>query len=417
MTDKNSILEPQKEITSLLSEQYTDISLLCGYNYCNLYKACKWGKWHILKTLKPEFKSNPIYTTLFRKEFEISYPLNHPNIVQVYGFEEIPHIGTSIVMEYIDGLCLNDYLRQNQHTRQSIFKITDEICRALEYLHQQEITHKDLKPANILITRNGSNVKLIDFGLSDQDSYAIFKQNIGTLPYAAPEQRAGQAPTDNRADIYSLGVLLENINRMTGKTFIPAAVIRKCKSSETSKRFASIAELRSALKPKAYPFRTLILILLLPLIVIVYTLYRSNRLEDKISINREATQNTILQVKEEAKHEMELTLKQDELAIQALQDSLFVHAQHLVIAGLDSLLQEILKTKDVKYAFKIYQTELDYIPFSKNIQTKIAPELEATLSQIPNPETCKTVLNNILVRTYREWMQKNSTLISKHLQK
>ena len=112
-------------------------------------------------------------------------------------------------MEYIDGIHLREYLNSKNYNSHVILKILDELCQALSYIHSLQIIHRDLKPENILITRNGSNVKLIDFGLSDTDSYSILKHPAGTLKYASPEQKVPQTTIYNKADIYSLGVILE----------------------------------------------------------------------------------------------------------------------------------------------------------------------------------------------------------------
>lgn len=101
--------------------------------YCCLYKAQKSGKYHILKTLKPIYKDNPVYQGLLQKEFQISYPLSHPHIVQTIGFEEIPGIGSSIIMEYIDGIHLREYLNSKNYNSHVILKILDELCQALSY--------------------------------------------------------------------------------------------------------------------------------------------------------------------------------------------------------------------------------------------------------------------------------------------
>lgn len=219
--------------------------------YCCLYKAQKLGKYHILKTLKSIYKDNPLYQELLQKEFQISYPLSHPHIVQTIGFEEIPGIGASIVMEYIDGMNLREYLNSKNYNNHTILKILDELCQALSYIHSLQIIHRDLKPENILITRNGSNVKLIDFGLSDTDSYSILKHPAGTLKYASPEQQVPQTTIDNKADIYSIGVILEEIIQTT-HTKLPHVhkIIKRCKSEIPSQRYTSIDEINHLLHSK-----------------------------------------------------------------------------------------------------------------------------------------------------------------------
>ncbi|MEG2339392.1 MAG: serine/threonine-protein kinase [Odoribacter sp.] len=226
-----------------ISSQFTELTLFHESNkgYSRLYKGKRLGKWHVLKTLKPEYATNILYQQLLQKEFEIAYPLAHPNIVQTIGLEEVPGLGLCIIMEYIDGISLQEFLSDKNATQVIIVKILTEIGRALDYIHNQQIVHRDLKPENILVTHNGLNVKLIDFGLSDADSYSILKQPAGTQGYSSPEQETGKQALDNRADIYSLGVIIEEIQQTT-KIKIPNSkkIIAKCKTEDRTLRFLSV---------------------------------------------------------------------------------------------------------------------------------------------------------------------------------
>ena len=145
-------------------------------------------------------------------------------------------------------------------------KILDELCQALSYIHSLQIIHRDLKPENILITRNGSNVKLIDFGLSDTDSYSILKHPAGTLKYASPEQQVPQTTIDNKADIYSLGVILEEIIQTT-HVKLPHVhkIIRRCTSELPAQRYTSTDEIIHLLhsKNKYLPYLSVLLITIL----------------------------------------------------------------------------------------------------------------------------------------------------------
>ena len=258
-----------------MSSSFTDITLWYESvnGYCCLYKAQKLGKYHILKTLKPAYKNNPLYQGLLQKEFQISYPLAHPHIVQTIGLEKIPGIGTSIVMEYIDGMNLREYLNSKNYNRNTILKILSELCLALSYIHSLQIIHRDLKPENILITRNGSNVKLIDFGLSDTDSYSILKHPAGTLKYASPEQQIPQTILDNKADIYSIGVILEEIIPITHvKHPHVHTIIRCCKSEIPSQRYTNVEEIHHLLhsKNKYLPYLSISFILILTISGLVF---------------------------------------------------------------------------------------------------------------------------------------------------
>ena len=177
-----------------------------------------------------------------------------------------PRYRSSIIMEYIDGIHLREYLNSKNYNSHVILKILDELCQALSYIHSLQIIHRDLKPENILITRNGSNVKLIDFGLSDTDSYSILKHPAGTLKYASPEQQVPQTTIDNKADIYSLGVILEEIIQTT-HVKLPHVhkIIRRCTSELPAQRYTSTDEIIHLLhsKNKYLPYLSVLLITIL----------------------------------------------------------------------------------------------------------------------------------------------------------
>lgn len=184
-----------------------------GYN--RLTKACRDGKWYMLKGLKPEYSALPLFQQLLRKEYELHHSLTHPNIAQCFGLEEVDELGLCIVMEFVQGKSLRQFMTEGQFMPAETYlaraqRIVREVAEAMAYMHSLQIVHRDLKPENILITDNGNNPKIIDFGFSDSDFYMVLKQAAGTAQYIAPEQYHGAA-TDVRADIYSFGVILNEL--------------------------------------------------------------------------------------------------------------------------------------------------------------------------------------------------------------
>lgn len=177
--------------------------------YSEIYRAKIDGKFVVLKSLKPELRGIPMYEHLLRKEYEIGYELDHPNICQIQRFGKFIGLGNCIVMQWIDGVTLRSMLGHMDAGQER--KVIDGICDALEYIHSKQIVHRDLKPENIIITHNGQNVKLIDFGLSDADWFAVLKIPAGTRRYAAPELVGGKV-VDCRADIYSLGCIMKEMS-------------------------------------------------------------------------------------------------------------------------------------------------------------------------------------------------------------
>lgn len=289
MDTNSGIILPQE---AHVSEHFTDITPIPCKGYNLLCKAKRYGRWWMLKGLKPEFREQEIYRSLLRKEFEILISLQHPNIVSASSLEEIPGLGACIVMEWIEGRTFDAFLQE--FSEGTLLPIIFQLLDALQYLHAKQIMHRDLKPSNIMITYNGNHVKLIDFGLSDADSYAILKQPAGTLGFTAPEQvTARQA--DIRNDIYSLGCVLEEMN--LGKKY--AAIIARCKAP-ISERYQHVEEIKrdiSALSSssKPSPSKRFVIACLIGIISLLgiggisYTLLynRNEALNRSESLNRE----------------------------------------------------------------------------------------------------------------------------------
>ncbi len=249
--------------------QYTEIPS-SGFN-C-LFKAQRYGKWFVLKGLRPEHQNNALYRGLLTKEFELGIQMDHPNIARTYSFETDPVAGPSIVMEYVDGITLKEFLQAKPSllTRNAI---ADQLLHAMAYYHGKQIIHRDLKPDNILITHNGHNVKIIDFGLADSDTFAVLKQPAGSPKYMAPEQIKGDVKIDARADLYSFAKILKQV--------IPTHygkwnhVISLCENEDRDKRLADANAVVERLK--LHKIKTIVLvctILTLLLAIVLFFLIR-----------------------------------------------------------------------------------------------------------------------------------------------
>ena len=192
-----------------ISQTFTDVEILATSEVNVVAKAKRYGRWWLLKGLREEVAGEAGYQQRLRKEFEILMQLQHPGVVMAVGLEDVEVLGLCIVMEYVDGVTLKEWLTEKP-TRQMRLRVMQEITDAVSYLHTKGIVHRDLKPANIIVTGNGSHVKLIDFGLADTDSHTILKQPAGTPTYMSPEQMQ-TAVADGRNDIYSLGIIMQQM--------------------------------------------------------------------------------------------------------------------------------------------------------------------------------------------------------------
>ena len=162
-----------------------------------------------IKILKDELLNNEEFKRRFKNESKAIALLSHENIVRVYDVnfgEKLQYI----VMEYIDGITLKEYInKQNSITWNDAVYFMTQILRAVQHAHDKGIVHRDIKPQNIILLPNGT-LKVTDFGIarfSRSETKTLTEQAIGSVHYIAPEQAKGEQ-TDERADIYSMGVVL-----------------------------------------------------------------------------------------------------------------------------------------------------------------------------------------------------------------
>lgn len=175
-----------------------------------------------IKVLRADLARDPTFYLRFRREAQNAAALNHPAIVAVYDTGEaeteagpLPYI----VMEYVEGDTLRDIVRsQGPMTPKRAMEVVADVCAALDFSHRNMIVHRDVKPANVMITRSGA-VKVMDFGIARAISDAASPMTqtaavIGTAQYLSPEQARGEQ-VDARSDVYSVGCVLFEI--LTGK--------------------------------------------------------------------------------------------------------------------------------------------------------------------------------------------------------
>ncbi len=237
MVDSSFIISP---VSAQFSDVWSEPELLCSEGCNALYVATRFGRKYVLKALAEPYRESTPHLEMLRKEFSIGVAVDHPNIVRLLDFGHMDSIGWYIQMEYIDGITLERFL-ETRPAASVRRRILSQLLDALAFLHERQIIHRDIKPSNILITRNGSTVKLIDFGVSDTDDYVTFKQPAGSMAYIAPEQLAGKA-IDNRADIFSIGRIIELLFPHRYR-----AIARRCTRENPARRYSSCVRVARAI--------------------------------------------------------------------------------------------------------------------------------------------------------------------------
>ena len=204
-------------IGRLLDDRYEILELIGTGGMAVVYKArChRLNRLVAIKILKDEFSQDEEFRRRFHAEGEAVAMLSHPNIVQVYDVSSSEN-ANFIVMELIDGISLKQYMEKKGVLNwKETLHFAMQIAKGLEHAHSRGIVHRDIKPHNVMVLKNGS-VKVTDFGIARvmSKSNTLTKEALGSVHYISPEQAKG-GYTDNRSDLYSLSVVMYEM--MTGR--------------------------------------------------------------------------------------------------------------------------------------------------------------------------------------------------------
>ena len=267
------------EIGTILGGRYRLVELLGQGGMARIYRGhdTQLDRDVAVKILRPEYGRDPDFSSRFRQEAQNAASLNHPNIVGVHDYGQ-DEAGPFIVMELVDGEDLASIIKRSGGLppRQAA-RITAETARALHAAHQRGIVHRDVKPGNVMINREGQ-VKVTDFGIARAMAEAQMTlpgMTLGSVHYFSPEQARGD-PTTAASDIYSLGIVLYELltghrpweadsaaavamARLAGpppdpssvRSGIPAdlvAIDRKALATEPADRWSSASSMAAALE-------------------------------------------------------------------------------------------------------------------------------------------------------------------------
>lgn len=229
-----------------MDETYTLGELLAETSFARIYRITKGGKDFLLKTPKD---GNVVFLDMIRKEYQLSLQLQHPYIASVYEYAEDTPGGPGILMEYSDARSLREFISEKPSIKLRM-KVLDQLLDAVSYFHECGIVHNNLDPKDILVTKRGNNVKIIDFGLSAEDVVALGKSGRLDMGYVSPELAANSRKLDRRSDIYSLGKIIDDL---FGGKF--GKIVDKCTRKKAGKRFENVDQLKAAFEKKNTPWK------------------------------------------------------------------------------------------------------------------------------------------------------------------
>ncbi len=265
------------KIGMIIGARYEILEKIGTGGMSDVYKArdSKLSRFVAIKVLKQEFAENANFVAKFRVEAQAAAGLMHPNIVNVYDVEE-ENDAHYIVMELVEGITLKKYIEKKARLSvKEAISIAIQVSMGIEAAHNNHIIHRDIKPQNIIISKEGK-VKVTDFGIAKAATSNTITSNVmGSVHYTSPEQARG-GYSDEKSDIYSLGITL--FEMLTGRVpfngdttvaiaikhiqepipsprdYIPEIpvsveqIVFKCCQKSPDRRYQSVAELAADLK-------------------------------------------------------------------------------------------------------------------------------------------------------------------------
>ena len=248
------------------STDFSDIRPLHTSRYGNsrVFTARFGGKKVIVKALKSEYADDAACRASLKQEFDTTSMLDNKYIRKALDFVKVEGLGDCIVFEYVDGKSLSEHVRVGTLSEKQVKSILTEVCDGLNFLHRNGLVHCNLNPENVMVSANDGHVKLIDIGVPETKQDADRELLIKEMEFVAPEIIKGE-DFDSRADIYSIGKIMEFIGeRNISKQFHAAAT--HCTQFSKEQRFDTISDVRSAIS-KGHSFVKIIILVVVAAIV------------------------------------------------------------------------------------------------------------------------------------------------------
>ena len=233
------------------TEKWTEIEHLPEWDeeFYEVYTAKKHGKWVMLKTLRPELRSNPDFRAMMEREFDVRYNLCHPNIVMINDFEEVPGLGMCIITDDVYGTSLRKLIDEGKLTDDMAHKVAVNLLDAIAYIQKNHIVHHPIRPETIIFTQDIGNLKIIDVGF---------------------DQHEQLSPADITEDLASYGRILQEVLDATGSTSQRLrTVAQRCMNPRSGARYRDTETVRNALEGRSEKRLYIIVIAFLAIMVAI----------------------------------------------------------------------------------------------------------------------------------------------------
>ena len=233
-----------------VDNKWTEIELLPEWDeeFYDVYTAKKFGKWLMLKTLKPQYRGIEKYETMIEKELDVRYNLAHAHIVMINDFEEVPGIGRCIITDDVYGDSLRKLINEKRITPKHIEQLRHQLVSAMDYIQSNHIVHHPIRPERIIFTENIGNLKLIDVGF---------------------DQKEHLEPTDAAEDIYNYGLVLKEVLDSVDEEYPNLRKIaERCTDPNPSRRYHDVQDLHLALERRTGNHLYLMIIIFLALMIL-----------------------------------------------------------------------------------------------------------------------------------------------------
>lgn len=230
--------------------KWAEIELLPEWDeeFYDVYTAKKFGKWLMLKTLKPQYRGIEKYEAMIEKEFDVRYNLAHPHIVMINDFEDVPGIGRCIITDDVYGDSLRKLIDEKRVTPKHIEQLRHQLVSAMDYIQSNHIVHHPIRPERIIFTENIGNLKLIDVGF---------------------DQKEHLEPTDAAEDIYNYGLVLKEVlDSVDGEYPNLHKIADRCTDPNPSRRYRDVQDLHLALERRSGNRLYLMIIIFLVLMIL-----------------------------------------------------------------------------------------------------------------------------------------------------